>query len=41
VAKTARKKEEDADPYRHKDETRKYGVIVGLAPYNTSKPKKY
>ena len=39
MAKTARKKEEDLDSYRHEDETRKNAVPVGLASYDTSKPK--
>ncbi len=39
MAKTARKKEEDADSYRHEDETRKNAVPVGLTSYDTSKPK--
>jgi hypothetical protein len=33
------RKKEDADLYRHEDETRKNAVPVGLASYDTSKPK--
>lgn len=32
-------KEEDVEAYRHKAETRKNAVPVGLASYDTSKPK--
>lgn len=39
MAKTARKKEEDADSYRHEADTRNNAVPVGLASYDTSKPK--
>lgn len=35
------KKEEDIEAYRHETETRKNVVPVGLASYDTSKPKKY
>ena len=33
------KKEEDIETYRHENETRKNVVPVGLASYDTSKPK--
>ena len=33
------KKKEDVDSYRHEAETRKNAVPVGLASYDTSKPK--
>ncbi len=36
---TKGKKEEDVELYRHEDETRKNAVPVGLASYDTSKPK--
>jgi hypothetical protein len=39
LAKRAKKKEEDVDSYRHEAETRKNAVPVGLASYDTSKPK--
>ena len=39
MARRAKKKEEDVDSYRHEDETRKNAVPVGLASYDTSKPK--
>src|SRR4030042_3186074 len=39
----AKKKDEDVEAYRHKTETRKNAIPVGLASYDTSKhkPKKY
>jgi len=39
----SRKKNEDIDAYRHEADTRKNAVPVGLASYDTSrpKPKKY
>lgn len=33
------RKEEDVDSYRHGTDTRKNAVPVGLASYDTSKPK--
>ena len=39
MARKQKKKEEDVDSYRHEAETRKNGVPVGLASYDTSKPK--
>ena len=39
MAKKAQKKEEDVDAYRHETETRKNVVPVGLASYDTAKPK--
>lgn len=39
MAKKGRKKEEDVDSYRHEAEIRKNAVPVGLASYDTSKPK--
>ena len=39
MAKKPKTKKEDVDSYRHKDETRKNAVPVGLASYDTSKPK--
>jgi adenine-specific DNA-methyltransferase len=39
LAKKAKKKEEDIDAYRHETETRKNVVPVGLASYDTAKPK--
>jgi len=35
----SRKKEEDVDAYRHEAETRKNAIPVGLASYDTAKPK--
>lgn len=35
----AKNKEEDVDSYRHEADTRKNAVPVGLASYDTSKPK--
>ena len=32
---------DDVEAYRHETETRKNVVPVGLASYDTSKPKKY
>lgn len=39
MARKPKTKKEDADSYRHEDETRKNAVPVGLASYDTSKPK--
>jgi len=39
LARKSRKKEEDVEAYRHETDTRKNTVSVGLASYNTSKPK--
>ena len=39
MANKAKKKEEDVDAYRHETETRKNVVPVGLASYDTAKPK--
>lgn len=39
MSRKLRKKEEDVDSYRHEAETRKNAVPVGLASYDTSKPK--
>ena len=39
MARKAKKKEEDIEAYRHEAETRKNAVPVGLASYDTSKPK--
>ena len=39
MARKSRKKEEDIEAYRHEAETRKNAVPVGLASYDTSKPK--
>ncbi len=39
MARRAKKKEEDVEAYRHEKETRKNVVPVGLASYDTSKPK--
>jgi adenine-specific DNA-methyltransferase len=39
LAGKSRKKEEDIEAYRHETETRKNDVPVGLASYDTSKPK--
>lgn len=39
MAKKATKKNNDAAAYKHKKETRKNVVPVGLASYDTSKPK--
>jgi hypothetical protein len=39
LARRAKKKEEDVEAYRHETETRKNVVPVGLASYDTSKPK--
>jgi len=39
LAKKTPKKNNDVDAYKHKKETHKNAVPVGLAPYVTSKPK--
>lgn len=39
LARRAKKKEEDVEAYRHDSETRKNVVPIGLASYDTSKPK--
>jgi len=39
LARKQKKKDEDVDSYRHEAETRKNAVPVGLASYDTSKPK--
>ena len=39
MARKSRKKEEDENSYRHEQETCKNAVPVGLASYDTSKPK--
>ena len=39
MARKAGKKDKDVDFYRHEAETRKNAVPVGLASYDTSKPK--
>ena len=39
MSKRARKKDENVEAYRHEKETRKNVVPVGLASYDTSKPK--
>jgi hypothetical protein len=39
LARKPKTKKEDVDSYRHEDETRKNAVPVGLASYDTSKPK--
>lgn len=39
MPRRTKKKEEDVDSYRHEVETRKNAVPVGLASYDTSKPK--
>lgn len=39
MARKSKKKDEDVDSYRHEAETRKNAVPVGLASYDTSKPK--
>ncbi len=39
MSKRAKKKKEDVDSYRHEADTRKNAVPVGLASYDTSKPK--
>lgn len=38
-ARKARNKKNDIESYRHESETRKNAVPVGLASYDTSKPK--
>lgn len=37
--KTKKNKNENIEAYRHEAETRKNAVSVGLASYDTSKPK--
>ncbi|MBM4135687.1 MAG: hypothetical protein FJ241_02530 [Nitrospira sp.] len=39
MAKKTPKKNNDVDAYKHKKETRKNAVPVGLASYDTAKPK--
>lgn len=39
MAKNIKKKEGDIKAYRHEKDTRKNVVLVGLASYDTSKPK--
>ena len=39
MAKKKRNSKEDIEAYRHEAETRKNAVPVGLASYDTSKPK--
>ena len=39
MAKRTRAKDNDVEAYRHDKETRKNVVPVGLASYDTSKPK--
>ena len=39
MTKKARKKEEDVEAYSHETDTCKNAVPVGLASYDTSKPK--
>jgi hypothetical protein len=39
LARRTKKKEDDVEAYRHETETRKNVVPVGLASYDTSKPK--
>jgi len=39
LAKKTPKKNNDVDAYKHKKETRKNAVPVGLASYDTAKPK--
>jgi hypothetical protein len=39
MARKLKTRKEDVDSYRHEDETRKNTIHVGLASYNTSKPK--
>ena len=39
MARKAKKKTEDVEAYRHEMDTRKNAVPVGLASYDTSKPK--
>jgi hypothetical protein len=43
LARKTKKKAEDVEAYKHKAETRKNAVPVGLASYDTTKlkPKKY
>lgn len=39
MARKAKKKEEDVESFRHEADTRKNAVPVGLASYDTAKPK--
>ena len=39
MAQKSKKKNEDVEAYRHETDTRKNAVPVGLASYDTSKPK--
>jgi len=39
LAKKTPKKNNDVDAYKHKKETHKNAVPVGLASYDTAKPK--
>lgn len=39
MAGKSKKKDEDADSYRHEADTRKNAVPVSLASYDTAKPK--
>lgn len=39
MARKANKKDKDIEAYRHEAETRKNAVPVGLASYETAKPK--
>lgn len=39
MAKGIKKKKEDIEAYRHEKESRKNAAPVGLASYDTSKPK--
>jgi len=39
VAQKSKKKNEDVEAYRHEADTRKNAVPVGLASYDTAKPK--
>jgi len=41
MAKGRKKSSNDIEAYRHEKETRKNAVPVGLASYDTAKPKKY
>ncbi|MFZ3138427.1 MAG: hypothetical protein WA126_13670 [Thermodesulfovibrionales bacterium] len=39
MARKPKTKKEDADSYRHEDETRKNALPVGLSSYDTSRQK--
>lgn len=39
MARKPKKKDEDVEAYRHEADTRKNAVPVGLASYDTAKPK--